>query len=413
VTGRVPVDSRRVARGAAVAVGRFAIALTVYAVSAAFFVSEGPRSMLTSMARLPLWAVLVSTALVAWLLRLLRSPVDAAADLLVYGVRASGYAAARELVSRLSTSLPIDEVLPQLAETIGQVARAPRAEVRFWVAPEQRWRQVWPTAAAPQGDPLIMEVRHLGSDIGEIEIDQVDGPIDDLGRKRLGGIAAPVGAALATVRLTYALRLRRTELQELTTAIDASTRRLLDARHAAQRQFREQLASGVLPSLDAALTAATPEQAADDVSEALHVVRRISRGVFPPRLAEAGLAGCLKDWSDTTPGAVLGQVDEGWGADLRSCLYFSVVTTATELIDAGAAEVRIDVRGRAGQVELAVAADRVDVTDWPMPARDRLEAFDAVLSCDRGPGGSTLTALLPVPQSVAPAARSDPGEDTP
>ena len=243
MTHQVSVGTRRAARTVIVVVARFVVAGAVYSVSAVSLSSTEEMSM----TRLPLWAVLASTAVVAWLLRLLRQPIDTLADLIVYGGRGSGYSEARELVGRMASSLPVDEVLPQLAATIGHITRTPRAEVRFWLAADQRWRQVWPDMATPKGDPLTVGVRHLGTTIGEIEVDQVDGPLDDIGRRRLGGMAGPVGAALATVRLTYALRLRRTELEQLTAAIDASTRRLLGARQAEQRRFRDELEAKVLP----------------------------------------------------------------------------------------------------------------------------------------------------------------------
>jgi hypothetical protein len=396
------VGARRALRTGIVVMGRFLVALAVYAGSAAVLADHETMSV----TRLPLWAVLGSTALVAWLLLLLRTPIDAVADRLVYGEKASGYSEARELLGRMATSLAIDDVLPQLAATIGQVAHAPRAEVRFWLDPEQRWRQIWPETAVPQGDPLTLGVRHLGSEIGEIEVDQVGGPIDDTSRRRLGVIAAPVGSALATVRLTYALRLRRKELEQLTAAIDASTRRLLGAQRVEQQRFRDQIADRVLPRVDGALATPSPTVAAEQAERALDEIRTISRGVFPTRLAETGLPGSLRDWADTTPRVVLERVDGGWEAALRNCLYFAVVTTAGDLLAQGTAGVRVAVRRRESNVHLTVLAEGLPGADWSVPVRDRLEAFDAVLDVASSATGVVLSASLPVRDGLAKEAAS-------
>jgi hypothetical protein len=403
MTHPVSVDTRRAFRTVIIVLARFAIAGAVYSACALGLTTTEAMSM----TRLPLWAVLASTAVVAWLLRLLRQPIDTLADLIVYGGRGSGYSEARELVGRMAASLPVDEVLPQLAATIGHITRTPRAEVRFWLAADQRWRQVWPDMATPQGDPLTVGVRHLGTTIGEIEVDQVDGPLDDVGRRRLGGMAGPVGAALATVRLTYALRLRRTELERLTAAIDASTRRLLGARQAEQRRFRDELEEKVLRCIDNALAAPSVHAAADQSAVALDAVRAISRGVFPPRLAEAGLRECLQDWADTTPRATLHRVDDGWEPALRACLYFAVVTTATDLLTAEDARVEISVIRRAGFAVLSISARNARSMQWPVTARDRLEAFDGLLDTSTSEDSVKLSARLPEFQEP-PAAPHPP-----
>jgi signal transduction histidine kinase len=384
-----------------VVLARFGVAAAVYAGSAALLASQETMSVM----RLPWWLVLASTALVAGLLLVLRAPIDAVADRVVYGGKAPGYSEARELVGRLATSVPIDEVLPQLAATIGEVARTPRAEVRFWLDRHQQWRQTWPEAAAPQGDPLTLGVRHLGTEVGEIEVDQVGGPIDDINRRRLGGIAGPVGSALATVRLTYALRLRRADLERLTTAIDASTRRLLGARRAERQRFRDEIAGRVLPEIDAAAAAPSASDAAEHAQRALDEIRAISRGIFPPRLAEAGLSACLRDWADMTPHATLEHVDGGWDPALRTCLYFAVVTTTTAMLNGGASDVRIAVRRDGTRVELAILARRAPSGDWSTAVRDRLEAFDAVLAAQVTDTGVILSASLPASDNpLMPAA---------
>jgi hypothetical protein len=395
VTGPIRVGTRGAARAGIVILAQLGVAAGGYAGLAAALSASSAMSM----QRLPLWSVLAGTALVGWLLRCLRAPVGALADRIVHGGNASGYAEARSLVSRLAAALPVDEVLPQLAAAIGRSVRSPRTEVRCWLSPGQRWHQVWPESVLPQGDPLTLEVRHLGAQVGEIEVDQVDGPLDVGDRHRLDRMVAPVGAALATVRLTHALRIRRADLERSTAAIDESTRRLIGARRVEQRRFHDRLAARVLPLIDAALDAGTAEQAADLAEQALHEVRSLSRGVFPPRLAEAGLPACLADWADGMPARVRVRADEVPDLELRTCLYFAVVTAGSALLAGGADRVDVDVRCREGSVGLRMRTAGGGRPGWPLAVRDRLEAFGAVLS-DQAAGdrpdsaGGLLTARL-------------------
>ncbi len=165
----------------------------------------------------------------------------------------------------------------------------------------------------------------------------------------------------------------------------------------------------MLPRIDGALAAPSVGVAADQSAVALDAVRAISRGVFPPRLADAGLRGCLRDWADTTPGATLRRVDDGWEPELRACLYFAVVTTATDLLTADDAMVEISVIRQASSAVLSISAAGAKPTQWPVIARDRLEAFDGFLESSTSEGSVTLSARLPeFPGPVAPPAPSDP-----
>ncbi len=400
------IGGRGLARAGIVVLAELGIAIAVYAGL------DGALSATSTMSlqSLPLWAVLVGTAVVGGLLWLLRGPVDTLADRIVYGGRASGYAEARSLIDRLAASLPVDEVLPQLAATVGRAVHSPRAEVRCWISPGQRWQQVWPEAVTPQGDPLTLGVRHLGTSVGEIEVDQVGGPLHAAERRRLDRIAAPVGAALATVRLTHALRLRRAELERLTAQIDESTRRLLGARRAEQERFRGRLADRVLPLIDAALVSSDGDGAADLAENALREVRSLSRGIFPPRLADAGLATCLAEWAESTPARVHVDADEVQDPELRACLYFSVVTAGTALVASGAERTDVDIRRREDAIDLRIRTVGGGAPDWPLAARDRLEAFGATLTVgsatEPADGGATASGTVLTARVPADAARA-------
>ncbi|WP_029135533.1 hypothetical protein [Nakamurella lactea] len=363
---------------------RFSIAALVYAVGALVLASSTSLPIV----RMPLWVALSATVATAWVLWALRGPVDRLADRVVYRGRASGYAQARDLLDRLADAMPVDDVLPQLAATVGRVAHSSRTEVRLWLGPDEQWREVWPQLPASRGDSLTIGVRHLGDQVGEIEVERVDGGPSAGDRRQLNRLAAPAGTALATVRLTYALRRRRAELEQVTAEIDASTRRLLGAQREEQRRFRREITSRVLPHLDAAV-AHVPEAAlaAAAAGEALDEVRQISRGLFPPRLAEAGLTVALTGWADDASWPVRMTVDPaaGGSAELQACLYFCVVSLLNILGTAGGRGMSASVRAEGTMSIVTVVAamspapEQAEVVAWTGLVVDRMAAFDGSL----------------------------------
>jgi hypothetical protein len=409
MTGRPDTrpDGPRTARSLLVQAARLLNAGVGYTAGASLLLSTVPGVM----ARPPLWSVIVATAVIATVLWMLREPVDRLADRIVYRRKASGYAQARALLDRMAAALPIDEVLPQLAETAGRVARSSRAEVRLWVEPDHQWREVWPEPQAPPGDPLLVGVQHLGTQVGEIEVDG-SGGLAAAERRQLDQLAVPAGTALATVRLTYALRRRRAALERATADVDASTRRLLGARREEQQRFRDHITARVLPHLDAALTgipADHPAESIDAVAGALDEVRSISRGLFPPRLAAAGLAVSLRDWRDATgPAARMDlQVPEEVPEDLQTCVFFCVANTLTALDAAGSVELFAEVRRdgtdllvqvggmlpRAAGVPPAPAGNLAAAV---LPAADRVAAFDGRCETEVDGQSMRITARIPL-----------------
>jgi signal transduction histidine kinase len=375
------------------------------------------RHLLASPARWPLWVVVTATALVAGLLSVTNRPITILADRLSFGERADSQQLMRELLARMSDTLPVGEVVPRLAEAAGRTAHSDRAEVRVWLPGGEEWSQVWPSPLRPRTDSLTIGVRHGGDALGEIEVAMNRAEQSAFDRRLLEQLAGPAGLALSTVRLTYELRQRAAHLERLTLALQQSRQRLLDARRDERQRLRRELADRVIRHMANASDAVARvgagagstsslelSSAEAELGTALDRLRVLSRGIYPPTLSESGLAGSLAAWPVSTgvPAAI--QVD---GADqllrdrpeLEACVYFCVVTVLGALADRRADRLSATVRIESGAVSFRVSAScQTDIGAAEVLAiRDRVEAFDgSLLEESTGSPPSAIAATIPL-----------------
>ena len=389
-------------RGAALlGAARLVIAFAVYA--AAELLST--RVLGTAM---PLWIVLLATAAVATLFWLIRRPLRRLVDQLVLGDQADGYAEGRILLRRMATTLAVDEIVPALAEAAGRTMNAPRAEVRLLLSDGDPWSQVWPDRAPLDGSPVTVDVRHAGAPVGQIEVDVDDAGESYRDRRLLDELARPAGLALSTVRLTVELRRRAADLQDATAQLGLSNQRIMDARRTEIARLRGEMEDRVLPHIDRAQAALAAEPtdgveaaqglelARTEVAAALDALRVLSRGIYPPRLADAGLAVSLEGWQQRSGVGIDLQVVGDHDAlhcrtDVESCVYFSVVTALAAVPGTGR---RPAVHIEIGQDQVAAMIASPTAGRGAAPpmrralvaVRDRVEAFDGTVEWRVGPG---------------------------
>ena len=389
---------------------RLAVAVVGYSLLAFAWrhLSAGP-------ARWPLWVVVTATALVAFLLSMADRPITILADRLSFGERADSQQLMRELLARMSDTLPVGEVVPRLAEAAGRTAHSDRAEVRVWLPGGEEWSQVWPSPVRPRTDSLTIGVRHGGDALGEIEVAIAEQSAFD--RRLLERLAGPAGLALSTVRLTYELRQRAADLERLTLALHQSRQRLLDARRDERNRLRRELADRVIRHMANASDAVASVRAGADSTSSLELssaetelgtaldrLRVLSRGLYPPTLNESGLAMSLAAWPVSTGVPTAIQVD---GADqllrdrpeLEACIYFCVVTVLGALADRGVDRLSATVRIESDAVSFRVSANcQTDISAAEVLAiRDRVEAFDgSLLEISTGSPQSAIAATIPL-----------------
>jgi signal transduction histidine kinase len=332
--------------------------------------------------------VLAATAVVAAVLALSRRWMERVVNWLAYGERADGYELASMFLTRLATTLEIDEVLPRLAETVAQSVGSQRSEVRVWLADGNAWRQTWPLDAAQSESDVTVPVHHGGDTVGQMAVGLDETELSPVDRKLLDQLAGPAGLALSTVRLTQALRQEAANIERTASQIEASRQRLVVARRSEQDRIRRQLATRVRPHLDAASDRLTGEEvssntaltvASDHVAQALEELRSLARGIFPARLADTGLPEALRIWTEERgkPVTISTSRDEHslrLPADLAAALYFCAVT----VLDASHGNTAVGIDATDAEVSLEVRAGHFDQNAFEGLV-DRAQAFDGEL----------------------------------
>jgi signal transduction histidine kinase len=230
------------------------------------------------------------------------------ADRLVYGKRATSYEVLADFSEHMAETYATEEVLQRMARLLVDATGATTATVWLLVQGELRpaatiggeRRNALPSPgnALPDiDDDLAVEVRHHGELLGALSVTTAaNDPLDATRRKLVGDLASQAGLVLRNVRLIEDLRASR---QRLVAAQDQERRRIERNIHdGAQQQLvalavKLRLAGTVAKGEGAEKTAATLEQLQSDAAEALKDLRDLARGIFPPLLADRGLAEAL------------------------------------------------------------------------------------------------------------------------
>jgi signal transduction histidine kinase len=265
-----------------------------------------------------LWLSILATAIVAVGFAPVRERLQRIANRLVYGRRATPYEVLAAFSERVSETYSVDEVLPRMARVLAEGTVAERAEV--WLRGERMLRvaAVWPKeSSAPEpialqgtelpelpGSDLIVPVRYQDDLLGALSITKRSGeslsPVD---RNLIVHLADQAGLMLKNAGLTADLQARLVELR-------ASRQRLVSAQDEERRRIERNLHDGaqqrlvalkVKLGLTAKLLPKDPEQARAsignlkaDADDALETLRDLARGIYPPLLADKGLAAALE-----------------------------------------------------------------------------------------------------------------------
>ena len=261
------------------------------------------------------------------------------ADRLVYGKRATPYEVLAEFSDRMRTSFATEDVLPRMAQVLGEGTGAEIARVWLVAGNELRPAASWPPDAEPAApiprlsdrveiaNEAVTEVRDRGELLGALSVRMpASDPMSPSKDKLVKDLAAQAGMVLRNVRLVEDLRTSR---QRLVVAQDVERRRLERNIHdGAQQQLvalavKARLARQLIQR-EPAKVAAMLEQIESETQVALEDLRDLARGIYPPLLADRGLVAAIEAQSRKSHLAV--QVDaEGLGrfpADVEATVYF-------------------------------------------------------------------------------------------
>jgi signal transduction histidine kinase len=366
---------------------------------------------------------IVATALSAAAFQPVRQRARHLANRLVYGKRASPYEVLSEFSDRVAGSYAADDVLPPMAQVVGEGTGAKRADVWLRVGAELRREASWPSGDGADaielrgqvvphipGADRAYPVEDQGELLGALAISKPPGePLTPAEDKLLADLASQARLILRNVGLIKELRASR---QRLVTAQDEERRRLERNIHdGAQQQL---VALAVKIRLARTMTDRDAEKAKEllaqlqgEAQEALENLRDLARGIYPPLLADKGLASALEAQARKVPFPVRVEPN-GVGrypADTEATAYFCVLEAlqnAAKYAEASSATVRLSREG--GHLVFAVVDDGRGFDTVTTPAgsglqnmTDRLEAVGGSLRIESEPGrGTTVTGRIPV-----------------
>jgi signal transduction histidine kinase len=366
---------------------------------------------------------IVATAIVAVAFQPVRERLQKVANRLVYGKRATPYEVLSQFSERVAESYAADDVLPRMARVLADGTGAARADV--WLRAGEVLRQAasWPldsAAAEPArvvGESLpemldtdrAVEVRHQGELLGALTITKRKGesltPVEE---KLLDDLASQAGLVLKNVGLTAELLQRLEDLR-------ASRQRLVAAQDEERRRLERNLHDGAQQNLVAlkvklglaeAFAEKDPARAKQlvgelksDADDALETLRDLARGIYPPMLADKGLAAALESQARkaTIPVEIDADSVDRYPQETEAAVYFCVLEALQNVqkyAHATRASVRLSQEGGALSFEVEDDGDGFDPETVKRGAgltnmADRLDALGGKLEVAASAGSGT------------------------
>jgi signal transduction histidine kinase len=306
-----------------------------------------------------------------------RERLSETANRLVYGERHPPDEVLRTWGSRLSRSIPMDELLLQLAESLRKVLVLRRAEIwtgtpdhlelavsvpdrtapSLLLGPKEQpvvtragvtgnaWLEVWLPSLLEGRGPAQLRVApaaHSGTLLGLLVVERAaDGDTfteeDD---RVLTELARQVGLALHNVQLDSALQESIENLRVANDDLRASRARIVATGDAERRKIERNLHDGAQQHLVALavnlrltkdMLADDPEGAvemldalADAVKDTIQELRDLAHGIYPPLLMDSGLSEALRAAASRSPLGVSVTTDGigRYSSEIEAAVYF-------------------------------------------------------------------------------------------
>ena len=366
----------------------------------------------------------IAAALVAVAFQPVRLRARRFANRLVYGKRATPYEVLTDFTARASETYSTEDVLPRMARILADGVGATQARVWLRVGSELRPAASWPSNGSVEPVPITdaerftfpdreraFPVRYAGELLGAISV--ITPPAEPLATDReqlLSDVAAQAALVLRNVRLIEELRESR---RRIVTAQDERAKALERNLHdGAQQQL---VALAVKQRLAGSLVDRDPEKAkamlADiqtETQEALETLRDLARGIYPPLLADKGLAAALDAQARkaAVPVQVVADGVRRYPQELEAVAYFcclEALQNVAKYANASRAVVRLSEDG--GRLLFEVEDDGSgfdpDTTRYGTGLQgmaDRLDAVRGSFELRSAPGrGTTVVGRVPIP----------------
>jgi signal transduction histidine kinase len=368
---------------------------------------------------------------IALLFQPLRHRAQSLANRLVYGERATPYQVLSDFADRVAGAFSLDDVLQRMASILAAGTGSTRVDVWLRIGREIRSVARWPVdVAIPdpiqlgtedrlppfEGATRAVAVRHGDDLLGALVIEKPKNEsLTPTEEWLLEDLASQAGLVLRNVRLAADLQAKVVELR-------ASRRRLVEAQDQERRKIERDLHDGAQQQL-VALTvqvgllgrlAEHPErvkeitaQLQDALHDALADLRDLARGIYPPLLADKGLAAALE--TQARKAAVAATVDaDGIGRypqEVESAVYFcalEAMQNVAKYAGASSASVRLAEQEQDLVFEIEDDGGGFDTTRTSYGTglqgmADRLDAIGGTLSVRSRPGeGTLIRGTIPV-----------------
>ncbi len=399
---------------------------------------------------------MIAAAVAALLYLPAHSRLGALAKRLVYGGRQAPDEVLRNFGSRMSRSIPLDELLLQMVESLrrtlaltsaevwaasgGMLERAvsdpdrPRVQIQITAAEEATlaragvsgpaWVKIWLPellAGREQGTLRVSPITHSGELLGIIVVERPEDSEQFSGEDEriLTELARQVGLTLHNVRLDSALQASLDEVRRQAEALQASRGRIVAASDLARRKIERNLHDGVqqhlvalavkvrlarqLAEKDPVRANTLLEELGGDLEDALQELRDLAHGIYPPLLADKGLPEALASAArrSTLPVEVRAAGTGRYSQELEAALYFcclEALQNAGKYAGEGAS-VSIHIWEEAGGLLFEVVDDGAgfDVRTRGVGTgftnmNDRLGAIGGSLRVESAPGRGTKVA---------------------
>jgi signal transduction histidine kinase len=398
----------------------------VYGALAAFITAVyvgivvGLGALINSGGRPNLALSVLATAVVAVAFQPVRTRVQALANRLVYGYRATPYEALTTFSHRVAGTYANEDVLPRLAQVLAEGTGATVTSVWIRRAGEPFAAATWPpseSALDVDRADRVAEVRHQGETLGELTVKKWPGePFTPVEEKLLNDLAAQAGQVLRNVRLTSELQARLDEISAQAVELRASRQRIVAVQDAERRRLERNIHDGaqqhlvalaVKLRLAATLAKRDPEKARRSVkeleaqtAEARQTVRDLAQGIYPPALREGGLVEALQRHAEVTADGIA-----RYDPEIEAGVYFSCLEALQNASKyAKATSVRVDLRQQGGQLIFSVLDDGVgfdaataSTGTGVQNMKDRVASLGGRLVLESQPGkGTIVSGSLPL-----------------
>jgi signal transduction histidine kinase len=341
------------------------------------------------------------------------------ADRLVYGKRATPYEVLSDFSGRVGGAYADDDVLPRMAEILGEGTGADAATVWLHVGRELRPAASWPrdrelpTVAldgtmVPDVREPAFDVRHRGELLGALSMSlPANDPMDPTKERLIRDLASQAGLMLRNVRLIEELRASR---QRLVAAQDEERRKIERNLHdGAQQQLVALQVQLRLMEQQVGKNTGMELQFVQRLQEAagaaLEDLRDLARGIYPPLLADQGLVPALEAQTRRSPVQITVESDGvgRYAREVEAALYFCALEALNNVAKyAEATSVQIGLSEKDGMLHFRIRDDgrgfdtsaAVFGTGLQGMA-DRLDAIGGTLEISSEPGhGTTVTGTI-------------------